>query len=402
MMNSILAWRNLLRNPRRSLVLMATVAMGVLALFLFDGFNKGIMSQYKENTIHAKYGHGQINREGYREQVFEKPWEHWIQNSEAVLTTLRNTPGITHVFPRNDFYALLTNGIVNVTGKGTGIDGPSEADFFHTINIVQGQTLRDEADGIILGLGLARALNVEPGDRVTLLVNTIHGSMNGLDFRVIGIFHTGLKEIDDTHFRIQRTAAQTLLDTTAVESIALGLAQEKDWPDVIAAIKAKHPELEATTYAVLDKVYYQNAVDWLGQQFAVIQLIIVFIILLGIINTFSFTIMERTAEIGNLRANGDAPFEVLSLLIWEGFFIGLLGSLTGLFCGWLFNTLVIPNGILMPPAPGLTRQFFVRIELQTSMMFVATAMGVGTSLAAVTLTAWKRVRMPIAAALRYR
>ena len=397
-----LALLNLKRNPRRSFALILTVAMGVSALFLFDGFNFGIMNQYRDNTIHFKTGHGQLNTKGYREQAFAKPWEHWLDVTPTLLDDLRKLPGVTHIFPRLDFYAVITNGDVTIAGRGTGVDGKEEADFFWNTSIVEGETLRDQKDGMILGIGLARALQAKPGTRLTLLTNTVHGSYNGIDVVVTGIFHSGIGEIDDGYFRIQRTEAARLLDTDKVETIAIGLTETAPWDKFAAAVSQKFPQLEATPFAVLDKVYYQHAVDWLGQQFLVIQIIIMVIVALSILNTFSFTVLERTEEIGNLRANGESAGEVMRLLLWEGAFIGLIGALVGILGSWLFNTLVIPHGILMPPAPGLTRQFFVRIELVPKMALVYTALGIGVVLFATFLAGMRRVRLSIAELLRHR
>lgn len=93
------ATRNLLRNPRRTVAAVLTVALGTGSLFIFNGFNVGIMNQYRENTVHSRYGYGQINISGYRDTIFEKPWEHWITNYDEVAGKLRSVPGVTQLFP---------------------------------------------------------------------------------------------------------------------------------------------------------------------------------------------------------------------------------------------------------------------------------------------------------------
>lgn len=398
----ILAFRNLFRHFRRTLTLLLTVALGSGALFLFKGFNTGIMNQYKDNTIHAKTGHGQLNTQGYMDSVYERPWKHWIENPDQIKAGLKAIPEVDKVFPRIDFYAVVTNGTLNVAAKGTGVDGADEADFFWTINIVEGKTLRDQADGIILGVGMAKALKVKPGDSLTLVAQTVAGRANAVDVTVVGIYHTGMKEIDDSTFRIQRKVAGELLDTDKVESIAIGLKQDDMWTSFTSKARAQYPGLEATPFEILDKVYYQNAVDWLGQQFAVIQLIIVFIVTLGITNSFAFSVVERTAEIGNLRANGESAWEITGLLMWEGLLIGLIGSIVGVLFAYLFNVIVIPDGILMPPAPGLTRQFHVKIELELMSAVIACGLGLGATLVATFAASYKRVRIPVGDALRHR
>ncbi|MBI2711242.1 MAG: ABC transporter permease [Bdellovibrio sp.] len=395
-----LALLNLTRNMRRTLAVLLTVALGSGSLFVFHGFNFGIMNQYRENTVHSRYGHGQVNTLGYRDLVYEKPWEHWIGGWSAVATQLKEIPGVKQIFPRIGFYGLLTNGQISVSGRGQGVDGLEESKFFTNLNIEEGVALSDQPDGMVLGKGLARSLDVKVGGRVTVLVNTVNGTMNGGDFTVVGVFHTGAKEFDDAVFRIPLAQTFKLLDTDRVESIAIGLNDEKDWGNVVTSLKSHWPELEATPFAVLDKVYYQNSVDWLKSQFGVIQVIILTIVVLGIFNTISTGVLERKSEIGNLRANGESVRDVLSLLSLEGLALGLIGSGCGLLIAWLFNVIFLKNGILMPPAPGLTRQYHVFIEFEPMMGLWAVLMSSFTALVATIVASNRVARLPIAEALR--
>lgn len=396
----LVALRNLLRNPRRTWAVLLTVAVGVASIFIFRGFNNGIMNQYRENAIHARYGHGQVNTGGYREKVLEKPWEHWITNAAQTEEGIRKIPGVGQVFPRVEFFALLTNGKITVSGRGQGVKGPEEAAFFNTLNIEQGTTLSNQKDGILLGRGLARALDVKPGDRVTVLANTIQGSINGVDLIMTGYFHTGSREMDDVFFRIQLDQAQTLLDTDKVETMAIGLKTIEDWPGVEAAVKQQFPSLEAVPFEELDKVYYKHSVDWLKQQFDVIEIIILTIVLLGILNTVATAILDRKQEIGNLRANGESAADVLKMLAWEGLALGVLGALLGLAIALFIVYVPLRNGILMPPAPGITRQFNVFVELQPHMAFRTFVVGVLTASVGTVLAGWRVARMAIGQALR--
>lgn len=396
----LVALRNLLRNPRRTSAVLLTVALGVASIFIFRGFNNGIMNQYRENAIHARYGHGQLNTGGYRDKVLEKPWEHWITNAPQVEDDLRKVPGVRHVFPRVEFFALLTNGRITVSGRGQGVRGPEEADFFNTLNVEVGETLRGQKDGILLGRGLARALDVKPGDRVTVLANTVNGSINGVDLLMTGYFHTGSRETDDTMFRIQIEQAQALLDTDRIESMALGLDDPDGWGRVESAVKQHHPTLEAVPFEELDKVYYKHSVDWLKSQFDVIELIILTIVLLGILNTVATAILDRKQEIGNLRANGESSGEVLAMLAWEGLALGVLGAALGILLALFVVYVPLRNGILMPPAPGITRQFSVFVELQASMALRTFLLGLATAAIGTVLAGWRVARLRIGDALR--
>ena len=124
------ALRNALRHPRRSAVTAVTVAVGAAALFAFQGFNDGIVIGNRDHTVHSKYGHGQVTTAGYRDKVYEKPWQHWIEDSDQVAGQLAALPDVTGVFPRIEFFALLSNGHTSIGGKGIGVFGEWNGDEF--------------------------------------------------------------------------------------------------------------------------------------------------------------------------------------------------------------------------------------------------------------------------------
>lgn len=396
-----MALRNLVRSPiRRTLAVVLTVAMGTGSLFIFHGFNQGVMNQYRENTIRSRFGFGQVHTKGYRDIVYEKPWENWIENPLTVESEIKKIPGVKQVFPRLEFGGMLTNGSINVSARGQGVVGSEESTFFNTLNIEEGQTLSTQVNGILLGRGLARALRVKPGDRVTVLANTLEGSFNGVDLEVSGIFHTGQKDFDDVVFRMQLSEAQKLLVTDKVESMALNLDETLSWEGFLKSFKEKFPNLDATSFAVLDKVYYQNAVDWLDAQFGVIQLIILSVVILGIFSTVSTSVFERKQEIGNLRANGDSKIEIISLISAENAALGMAGALLGILLVLLFLSTFLSKGILMPPSPGITRQFYVLIEVSPLMAFKVFFMGIFACTLGAVLASLRVTRLPISEALR--
>jgi putative ABC transport system permease protein len=394
-----LAARNVWRNRRRSMLVIGTLILGGTSLLIFYGFNHGLMDQYRANTIRSRFGHGQIFLKNYYEGVYEKPSDHWM-DAGPVIETLKQTPSVQFIFPRIQFFALLSNGQINLSGRGLAVDGMQESEFFKQLNVEEGKDLTDEQDGIVLGKGLARALKAKVGDRVTVLTNTVSGQLNGADLNVVGIFHTGFKDYDDVAFRVQLKQAQFLIDTPKVESIALGLDESRPWSEIEQEIQNKHPEVESIPFEVLDKVYYMNSVIWLEQQFQIIKTIILSIILLGILSTVSNTILERSREVGNLRANGESPNKVLSLFIAESFLLGIVGSVLASFTSFALQNTILRNGVLMPAAPGLTRQYYILIDVTFAHTFEMIFLVVITSLIATAVAGWGVVRKPIADLLR--
>lgn len=396
----LLAFRNLFRNTRRTLAILLTVGLGAGALFAFQGFIEGVLKDYRHSTIHAHYGNGQISTKGYRGKVYQEPWKHWIKNPKNLKRYLRSIDGVDYIFPRVTFSALLANGKVTANGQGEGIDARTEAKFFHSLNVEKGRMLSTQKDGILLGKGLAEALGVKPRDKVTVMTKATDEKMNKVDLIVTGIFHTGAVEFDSRVFRIQIKQAQSLLKTKSIESVSLGLNTHDDWERIAQEITDRYPRLDVTPFNILDEVYYQHSVDWLNAQFAIVQIIILSIVLLGIFNTISASILERKQEIGNFRANGESVFSIMELIISEGFLLGLLGSAIGLGITYGVVMGFLNEGILMPAGPGLTKQFYIKFSFDQQMVVSTMALSTISALVAATLAGIRVAKMPIAKALR--
>jgi len=395
-----LPFRNLFRNVRRTLAILLTIAMGAGALFSFDGFIRGVLEQYREDTIRAQYGYGQVNTKGYRDRVYENPTRYWIRNGTEVEDFLLSLDGVEQVFPRVSFSALIKKGNITVSGYGQGVDAEREANFFTSLNIEEGQLLTTEQNGILLCRGLANSLDVHPGDTVKVVATSTSGLLNDARFVVTGIFHTGTAEFDNRVFRIQLRPAQRLVKTNRVELISLELRDLSDWTSVAQAVEQRFPNLEATSFAVLDKIFYQHSVDWLKAQFSVVQIIILAIVLLGIFNTVSTSVLERKQEIGNLRANGESVFSIMRLFLIESAFLAIIGSVIGIALSAIALTIFADQGILMPPGPGMTRQFLVSFTFVWPMVFYTMALSTVAALLASFFAGFKVAKMAIAKALR--
>jgi putative ABC transport system permease protein len=395
-----LAFRNLFRNIRRSIAILLTVGLGAGALFCFQGFIHGVLNDYRETTIHAHYGNGQFNQKEYRHSVYKEPWKHWISDWQNIRSFALKNSHVQQVFPRLSIGGMLMHDKVSIIGQGQGIDAKEESTFFNALNIEEGENLSTEPNGILLGQGLAKALDVHPKDTVTLYTKSIHGGISKGKFIVTGIFHTGNVDFDNHVFRVQLSQAQRLLKTNQVESLSLGLADYKEWENASLAIMKAFPSLEAASFAELDQIYYQNSVNWLTMQFYIVQIIIISIVLLGIFNTISSSILERKQEIGNLRANGESTWDVMKLILWEGAFLGTIGSVIGLLLTYIITKGFLHQGILMPPGPGSSRQFFISFYFTSGMLLQTFALSLISSLSASLLAGIKVAKMQITKALR--
>ena len=230
-----LAWKNLYRNSRRTTAILFTIAIGAAGLLIYQGFQNGMMNQYREGLIKVRYAHGQIFTKGYYDKVMEKPWTKWMSNYKTLEKKLISIDGIIQTFPRVRFYSFLRKGGVTLSGYGEGVLSKKEALFFTKMNFEQGSDIRNDKD-IILGTGLAKGLNAKVGEIITILTQTVDNQLNRTDVVVSGIFHSGVKEFDDRAFRINLHVAKKLLNTNAVELIAIQTTGVKAWKSISSKI----------------------------------------------------------------------------------------------------------------------------------------------------------------------
>ncbi len=393
------AMRNIWRNQRRSFVAIGSIAVGVFGLLFLQGFFSGLIALHKENSIHSRFGHGQIMTRGYWGQPFEKPWERWIDDPEDLINELRAREEVAQIFPRVQFFAMLSNGSLNVAGRGQGVVGASEEGFFDKMNFVSGHALGQEEDGLVMGVGLARALGVKIGDPVTVLGQTVHGTINAVDTRVVGIFHVGMKEADDSLFQLQLPKAQILLGTNKIESITVALKDESLWPVFAEHVNRDFPEYEAISLYVLDQVWAENGELFLTALLNIFRLVFVGMIMLAIYNSASNTVLERKRELGMLRAHGEAPQELIQLLLIESIMLAFLGAFIGVVSTYVI-AFFAANGIPMPPTPGTNRELPVRLDLRWSYLLTASCLGLVTATAASFLSTLQVLKLSVVKALR--
>lgn len=372
-----LAIRNLFRSPRRSLLIFATLAAGAGALCLFRAFNAGLLSEYRQASIHSRYGHGMVLPKDYWGETLEKPTDHWIQEPKVLLSQLQALAPVKGVYPRVSFPALISSGNTSFSGLATGVDGSVEKEFFDRLKINSGTALDGDPEGILVGAGLASALGSEIGSSLTVLVTTVHGSINAESFVVKGIFETGVKAIDDVSFRVELSAGQQLLDTPAVESVSIGLHRDDDWPLVASAL-SQNSSIEALSFEELDQTYYQNGVVWLKKQSGVFELIILVIVLLGVFNAVAVSILERRVEFTTARANGEGRWSLFRGLVLEALMLGGVSCVAGILGVWALGKFVLATGIPMPPPPGMTLASLVFLEFSSGDALVVSALCMGT------------------------
>ncbi|HRO55653.1 MAG TPA: ABC transporter permease [Nitrosomonas europaea] len=403
-----LAFRNVIRHKRRSSFAIGAAAFGITALLLASGFIEWIYQDMRESTIHSQSGHLQIVKPGYSEAGKADPY-HFLFSDDLEQDLLKNPTLQNHnhliktIVPRLSFSGLISHGDATLSFIGEGVDPQEQVYFGNALKISTGSNLSsDHPDHLIMGEGLARNLGVKTGDQIVLLVNTAAGGINAVEMTIGGLFSTVTKSYDDNALRLPISTAQQLLRTQGAHSWVVLLNDTHQTDAALAALRntLSQDRFEIVPWYQLADFYNKTTVLF-AKQVQAIKLIIALIILLGISNTMTMNVVERTGEIGTAMALGVKKFDILRQFLCEGALIGGIGGALGVLIGWLLAAIISSIGIPMPPPPGMARGYIGEILLTSNMMLEALALAILTTLIASVYPAWKASRMQIVDALRH-
>ncbi len=396
-----IALRNLMRYRRRSLIGIVSVAFGIGALLVATGFTEWMFVDFREATIESQYGHIQVSRPGFQEDGRSDLFRYMLPKDVGVAG-LDRTPHVRAIVPRLLLAGLVSRGDATVSFVGEGVDPSLDLKGERALRIVDGRRLAPGNEGdVLLGEGLARLLGAVPGERVVLLANTPRGGLNALELTVAGTFASFSKAYDDSALLIPLSSAHALLKVQGAHTWRIYLDDTAQTDRVAADLRRRLDprSFEVRTWDQLAE-FYVRAVPLLRDQIDVLRLIVVAIILLGIGNTMTMTVMERTSEIGTSMALGVRRRAVLAQFLAEGALLGLVGGLVGLVLSGLAAASLGAAHIEMPPPPGLARGYVARVLLTGPMVLQSLAVAVATTSLASLYPAWRASRMVIVDAIR--
>jgi len=397
-----IAYRNLLRNRRRTAVALLTVAGGCVTYMLAGGFIDWIFLQMREATIHSQLGHLQIVRPGYFDKGIADPYAYLLPQDNSIQEALAKSVNPVVITPRLSFSGLISFNDTTISFLGEGVDPSGETQVSTRINVFEGHDLSSGEDrSVILGEGLAANLGVSIGQTVVLLATASTGSPNAVEARVSGIFMTTSKEFDDHALRMPIPAVRKLMRVTGATSWIVLLDKTEKTSAATLSARAVLPtqEFEVVPWSNLAD-FYNKTVVLFSKQVSVVKTIIALIIILSISNTQTMSVLERTTEIGTSLAIGLRRSQVLRLFLIEGILIGIIGGLIGISLGYFLSIGISGIGIPMPPAPGMAHGYTGEILITPLLAMDALILAILTTLIASVMPAWRASRMIIVDALR--
>jgi putative ABC transport system permease protein len=397
------ALKNLRRSPRRTATILAMIVLGTIALVLAGGYAAATFRGLRENTIGNGLGHLQVGGTGFRNSE-QRPLQHGLSNGGALRSAIAADARVRAVTARIDFTGLVSNGETSVPFLGRAIEPAIEygAARFPE-NLAGGRAVgASDRHETVLGIGLARALNVKIGDRLTLLSSTVDGALNGVDVEIVGLTTTGVREMDERLLVVRLDTAQAVLDTDRVSKLVVRLWNTADTGEVGADLSRTFARdalpLEIATWSDLAAFYHQVRGLYSGI-FVFLGLIITGLVVVSSGNSMTMTIVERTREIGTLMAVGTTRLTVLAMFIVEGLGLGVLGAGVGVALGWALAVVLTRARIAMPPPPTFTTGFPLVIDLVPALGAGVFVLMVVTLLVASILPAARAARLRITEAL---
>jgi ABC-type lipoprotein release transport system permease subunit len=350
-----LAWRNIWRHRRRTVIIVLAMALSLSMMMFYDGLMDGFNNAIAGNAVRVLGGNIQVHAAGYREKVDSNPLLP-LKNDAAVVKAALAQPNVIAAARRIQTSGLITNHEGSFSMSIIGIEPQAEAPVsLIAEHVVDGRYLQpDDQDSVLVGKGLADALALKVGDRVTMVGSDIHKQNRQRTMTVVGIYDIGIPSMEKATSYISLAEAQDLFglsgQSTEVQITLKSVGTENA---VVAALTPQLLGYEVESWA---KNYPElsNAVGRKNIVMDIFSIIIVMIAGIGILNLLLMAIYERTREIGLLGAMGLKPHQIATSFILEGIMIGFVGVIAGVAMGLAINLSLMRVGMDYSQFAGVT------------------------------------------------
>jgi ABC-type lipoprotein release transport system permease subunit len=331
----IMAWRNVWRNWRRTVIAVIAIALGLTFILMFDGMLGGMDEALHGKQVRLQGGHVQVHAPGYREKMNRSPLLP-LANPEALVQAAQAQPEAMAVAQRIKTGGMVSSRESTMSVAITGIQPEQETPAVSMVaeKVVEGRYLQDDDEDVLLiGDALAKRLEVGVGDRVTLVGRATHEQMRRRTMTIVGIYDLDIKAIEEAQVFVSLPEAQTLFDMRdQATEIGVYLDAVGQEAAVVERLQPALPGYEVDAWDTLDPTT-KELMTIEDQVMGAFGLVILSIAGIGIFNLMLMAVFERTREIGILGAMGLKRWETMVLFLLEGVVIGLLGALIGCLLG---------------------------------------------------------------------
>jgi ABC-type lipoprotein release transport system permease subunit len=342
----LLAWKNLWRNKRRTLITLAAIGLSMALVQAFHNLSSGVYARMVDAGVRAGSGHLVLYQQGYAATRDEK--------RSFALADLQqqvgNLPGVEAALPRIYLPGLAQSSRESRGILLTGVDPLAEQRVNPFLKgLGEDQRLRglDSRDAI-LGNRLLRELKLKPGQKLVITLQSRAGELASELFRIRGVIETGLKEIDGSLIMVGRERAAALAGMNGeIHELAVVLQAARDERRVLPPLRQlieDRPQVELLSWdRAMPNLANAIKLDYASQKF--IFFIILLIVTIGVVNTLLMSVMERIREFGVILAVGATPGRLRKMILAEALLLGVCALAVGCLLGSLGTWYLVEVGI---------------------------------------------------------
>ena len=366
-----LAFKNLLRNVRRTVLVEISIIFGVVVIVFTGNFLHGMQRSWAQFEIKSNAGAFEIEHRDYKALRKAEPLKVTFDHGAELTALTGKVPGVSAAFGKLNFSGMVSNGNKSTLFTGVALDVkgqratlPLQEDL-----IIEGRAISEKPGEIVLGSELAAMLGIKIGDPVSVLVQTYYGSLNLYYGTLVGT-KNGRHFPTSTYLEMNLAEAQRLLRVNDRLSQVVVATRDYDaipqvMQDVTRALGSLSTPFVLRGYAELIPVYAMAIAS-----FSIITLVVGIVLFVmvggGLGNVMAMTVMERKREIGTIRALGMEKGQVRNMFLVEGAIVGATGAVIGLLLVTALTMLVASRGgVHLPPVGGTSQGLFIVPQMDT-------------------------------------
>ena len=375
-----MAWRNIWRNTRRTILTICAIAFASLLLVFMLSFQFGSYETMINTSVKIHTGHLQIQAKDYQKK---KDIRLVVAPSAELSAILESIPQVESYTFRGQAFSLVSSKERTYGVLVTGIDPEREATVSRLKSLIrQGGYLNgDDSNQALIGQILARNLRVGVGDELTVLGQGRDGSIAATVVKIKGVYSSGIDDFDRASIHIPLGTFQEVYSMQGavheVVTIATSLAEVDD---IKAILKTALPSVNSQKpLIVLD---WNELMPGLRQSIEmdlvsglIFYLLLVLVVAFSILNTFLMAIFERTREFGVLMAIGTTPGRLTKVLLIESMTLTAIGIVAGIIIGSLITLYFQSHGIDFSGASELLSQFGITGRMYPKLSLLSATSG---------------------------
>ena len=399
-----MAWRNIERNLRRSLITVFAIALGLAALLFLWGFNDGVHNNMMRNLQQVIVGSVQIHATDF----FKRPKLTRDIRNISDITPVLDELGIERRALRLRSFALAA-GVETSRGlMKLGLNADQEAETTRIAGkVTKGRFVRaDDGNACVLGATTAENLKVKLGDDVILLAEDRYGSLAAEKFELVGIIESGEMGIDRGLVIVPMKFMQQMLGMDGRYSEVVLQLDKSQLEPITTALRTR---LEPLGYEVL-RWYdmYPVMKEWVDLEngfYYIFLSIVLLIVAAGVMNTVLMSMLERIREFGVMMALGCGRIRIASLVLLESMILGGMGVVAGTGMGMGLIYYYHHHGIDMSDMMESVQRFYIDTVIYTEidtdhLLITVVSVLVAAALASL-VPAWQAARLEPVEAIQH-